>query len=95
MKPVSIILTINITLFLAIGLFFFFVLNRPELIPLFTGFVTLFNILGVGGFYIDKKKDIMWAFVIGTALCAVVTTIAFLIMLEYQDTIGVEEMYTS
>lgn len=95
MKPVSIVFTINITLFLAISLFFFFVLNRPELIPLFTGFVTVFNLLGAGGFYIDKKKDIMWAFVIGTLFAAAVTVVAFLIMMEYQDTIGVEEMYTS
>lgn len=95
MKPLSIVLTINITLFLAISLFFFFVLNRPELIPLFTGFVTIFNILGIGGFYIDKKKDIMWAFVIGALVCAAVTVVAFLIMMEYQDTIGVEELYTS
>lgn len=95
MKPMSIVLTINLTLFLAISLFFFFVLNRPELIPLFTGFVTAFNFLGAGGFYLDRKRDIMWAFIVGVALSAIVTVIAFMIMLEWQDTIGVEEMYTS
>ena len=36
MKPLSIVLSINIAFFAIWGLFFGLMINRPELIPLFT-----------------------------------------------------------
>lgn len=95
MKPIHIVLTINLTLFLVIGLFFWFIVNRPELIPLFTGFQALFNLLGMGGFYLDRKRDIMIAFLIGTLLTAGVTIAGFVLVNKYKHLVGVEEMYTS
>ena len=95
MKPFSIVLTINLTLFAVIGLFFVFVANRPELIPLFTSIPAAFNFLGIGGFYVDRKKDIMWAFVWGALLTTVVSVVGFFVMREYKDLVPIEEGYTS
>ena len=95
MKPFSIVLTINITLFLVIGLFFYFVANRPELIPLFTGIQAAFNLLGAAGFWLDRKRDIMMAFVWGVAITVVVTVLGFYLMNKYKHLVGVEEGYTA
>lgn len=95
MKPFSIVLTINITLFAVIGLFFVFVANRPELIPLFTSIQAAFNLLGFGGFYVDKKRDIMMAFMWGAVMTIVVSVVGFFVMREYKDLVPIEEGYTS
>lgn len=91
----QILLTINLTLFAVIGLFFSVVINRPELIPLFTGFQALFNLLGTGGFYLDRKRDIMIAFLVGLIMTVVATIIGFVLVMQYKHLVGVEEMYTS
>ena len=91
MNPNQIILSINLALFAAIGLFFTFVLRRPELIPLFTGFQSAFNLLGLVGFYVDKKKKIMLAFLWGLILTVAVTVIGFILVDEYQYLVGVDE----
>lgn len=91
MNPNQIIFSINIALFAAIGLFFTFVLRRPELIPLFTGFQAAFNLLGFVGFYVDKKKKIMMAFLWGLILTAAVTVVGFILINEFQHLVGVDE----
>ena len=91
MNPNQIIFSINIALFAAIGLFFTFVLERPELIPLFTGFQAAFNLLGMIGFYLDKKKKIMLAFLWGFLLTAAVTVAGFMLVDEFQYLVGVDE----
>ena len=91
MNPNQIVLSINLSLFAAIGLFFTFVLERPELIPLFTGFQAAFNLLGLVGFYLDKKRNIMMAFLWGFLLTAAVTVAGFLLVDEYQYLVGVDE----
>ncbi len=95
MKPFSIVLTINLTLFLVIGLFFVFVANRPELIPLFTSIQAVFNLLGLGGFYVDKKMDIMRAFLWGAVLTIIVSVAGFILMREFKHLVPVEEGWTS
>lgn len=91
MNPNQIVLSINLTLFAAIGLFFTFVLKRPELIPLFTGFQAAFNLLGFIGFYLDKNKKIMMAFFWGLLLTAAVTVAGFVLVDEFQYLVGVDE----
>jgi len=91
MNPNQIVLSINLALFAVIGLFFGFVLGRPELIPLFTGFQAAFNVLGTVGFYIDKKKKIMIAFLIGAAITIAVTVAGFILVSEFQYLVGVDE----
>jgi hypothetical protein len=94
MKPAYIVLSINLALFAIWGLTFNFVINRPEMIPLFTSFQAALNLLGAGVFLLDRKKSIMWAFVIGFVLVAAVTVVGYLVLYEWVDTIGVEEGYT-
>ncbi len=92
MNPNQIVLSINFALFAATGLFFTFVLRRPELIPLFTGFQSAFNLLGFVGFYVDKKKMIMRAFFWGLLLTAAVTVVGFILVDEFQYLVGVDEL---
>lgn len=94
MKPISIVFSINISFFIIFGLMFTLVMNRPELIPLFTSFQAAINLLGVGVFFLDRKKDLGWAFVFGFALALVATLIGYYFLVAYVDTIGVEEGFT-
>lgn len=91
MNPNQILLSINLALFAVIGLFFGFVVGRPELIPLFTGFQAAFNVLGTVGFYLDRKKKIMYAFLIGALITIAVTVVGFVLVDEFQYLVGVEE----
>lgn len=91
MNPNQIVLSINLALFAAIGLFFSFVLKRPELIPLFTGFQAAFNLLGFFGFYLDKNKKIMMAFLWGLLLTVAVTIVGFVLVNEFQYLVGIDE----
>ncbi len=91
MNPNQIVLNINCTLFIASGLFFSLVLGRPELIPLFSGFQSAFNLLGFVGFYVDKKREIMMAFFWGLLLMTVVTLAGFVLINHFQYLVGVDE----
>jgi hypothetical protein len=95
MKPISIILSINLALFAIWGLFFNLVVQRPELIPLFTSVQGAFNLLGAGVFYLDRKREIVRSFLIGFALVLVVTVGGYLVLRKYRHLIGVEERFTA
>jgi hypothetical protein len=94
MKPITIVLTINLTVFAVLGLFFVVVVNRPELIPLFTSIQTAFNMLGMGVFYLDRKKELMIAFLVGFLLVLAVTVTGYVILRKYRHLIGLEENFT-
>ena len=70
------------------------VVNRPELIPLFTSLQAALNLLGAGGFFLDRKKALGWAFVIGFVLALAVTLVGYYFLLTYVDAIRVEEGFT-
>jgi hypothetical protein len=94
MKPIPIVLTINLAVFAVLGLFFVVVVNRPELIPLFTSIQTAFNLLGIGVFYQDRKMDIMKAFLFGFLLVFAVTVTGYILLRKYRHLIGLEENFT-
>lgn len=95
MKPFTIVLSINLAFFAIFGLFFTLVVNRPELIPLFTSVQAAFNILGAGVFYLDRKKDFVRAFLFGALLVVAVTVGGYLILQKYRHLIGLEERFTA
>ncbi|HEX2899653.1 MAG TPA: hypothetical protein VHS96_08040 [Bacteroidia bacterium] len=95
MKPFSIVLTINIAFFAIWGLFFGLVVNRPELIPLFTSVQAAFNLLGAGVFFLDRKKEITRAFLMGLVMVVAVTIGGYLLLKKYRHLIGLEEGYTA
>lgn len=94
MKPVTIVLSINIAFFAIWGLFFGLMINRPELIPLFTSIQAAFNLLGAGVFFLDRKKEITRAFLIGLVVVIAVTAGGYLILNKYRHLIGLEEGFT-
>ena len=95
MKPFSIALSINIAFFAIWGLFFTLGINRPELIPLMTSLQTAINVLFAVGFFVDRKKPIGMAFIWTACIAAAVTVVAYLVLIEFRDMIGVEENYTA
>jgi hypothetical protein len=95
MKPNTIVLSINLAFFAILGLFFVFIANRPELIPLFTSIQAIINLLGMGVFYLDRKKDIMRAFLWGLILVVLITVAGYLILQKYRHLIGLEEYFTT
>lgn len=95
MKPLSIVFSINLAFFAILGLFFGIVVNRPELIPLFTSIQAVFNLLGAGVFYLDQKLEIVKAFLWGLLLVLVVTVGGYLLLRELRHLIGVEEGFTA
>lgn len=95
MKPISIVLSINIAVFAIWGLFFGLAVNRPELIPFFTSAQAVLNLLAAGISHLDRKAAIRNAFLIGLLIAVVVTVIGYLLLDKYQHLIGVEEGYTS
>lgn len=95
MKPFSIVLSINLAFFAIWGVFFTLVVNRPELIPLFTSVQAIFNLLGAGVFYLDRKMDIMRAFLWGVLIVVVMTIVGYLVLIKFRDLIGLEENFTT
>jgi hypothetical protein len=95
MKPISIIFSINFALFAIWGLFFNLVVQRPELIPLFTSVQAAFNLLGAGVFYLDRKREIVRSFLMGFAFVLVITVGGYLLLRKYHHLIGVEERFTA
>jgi hypothetical protein len=95
MKPITIVLCINIAFFAIWALFFNLVVDRPELIPLFTSIQGAFNLLGAGVFFLDRKREIVKAFLIGVTMVAVVTVGGYLILNKYRYLIGFEENFTT
>lgn len=95
MKPISILLSINIALLAVWCLIFFFVAKRPEYIPLFTSFQTALNILGAGIFFLDRKRDIAIAFLVGALIAGISTGAGYYLLDKYGSEIRVEESYTS
>jgi hypothetical protein len=95
MHPISIVFTINFT-FLAIwGLLFTQAFNRPELIPLFLAFQTVFNLFFMIIFFLDRRKNIAIAFAIGFAFTAILTIAGYMILDHYVEYIRNDEMITS
>lgn len=94
MKPVYIVLCINLAIFAILGLTFTILKNRPELIPLFTSVQAAFNLLGMFIFILDRKKSLWVGFLVGFLMVTAVTVIGYLVLNEWIDTIGVEEGYT-
>lgn len=95
MNPISIVFTINFT-FLAIwGLMFTQVFNRPELIPLFMAFQTAFNFFFLILFILDKKRNLVIAFVVGTVFMLVLSLIGFFVLDSLFQYIKADEMITS
>lgn len=95
MKPIAIVLTINLSFYAIWGLFFAFLMNRPELIPLITSLQAAINVLCAGGFYVDRQKKISLAFAIGALLTIAVTVAGYFFLIKYRHLIGVEENYTA
>ncbi|MFN8393622.1 MAG: hypothetical protein U0176_03010 [Bacteroidia bacterium] len=95
MSPFMIVMSINLAMFAIWGLFFVFVVNRPELIPLFTSIQAAFNLLGAGVFYLDRKNKIALSFLIGVALVVAVTIVGYLLLQKYRYLIGFEEGFTT
>jgi uncharacterized membrane protein YczE len=94
MKPVYIVLSINLAIFAILGLTFTVLKDRPELIPLFTSVQAAFNLLGMFIFILDKKKSLWVAFLVGVLMVAAATAIGYMVLFEWIDTIGFEEGYT-
>jgi hypothetical protein len=95
MKPISILLSINLA-FLAIwGLLFGLGINRPEYIPLMTSFQAALNVLGAGVFFLDKRKHIAVAFLVGAGICIAVTGVGYWALNKYGKNIRIEEQVTS
>lgn len=95
MKPISILLSINLAFFAIWGLLFGLGINRPEYIPLFTSFQAALNVLGAGVFFLDKRKQIGIAFLVGAGLCMLVTAGGYWALNKYGKNIQVEEQFTS
>lgn len=95
MSPFMIVLSINLAMFAIWGLFFVFLVNRPELIPLFTSIQAAFNLLGAGVFYLDRKKSIAQSFLFGVVLVVGVTIVGYLVLQKYRHLIGFEEGFTT
>ena len=95
MKPISILLSINIAFFAIWGLFFGLGINRPEYIPLLTSFQAALNVLGAGVFFLDKRKHIAIACLVGAGLCILVTAGGYWAINKYSKNIRVEEQFTS
>lgn len=94
MKPVSIILSINLAFLAVLGLLFVFVFNRPEMIPLFTSLQAAINLLGAGVFLLDRRKPIMWGFLINMVLLVALTLVGYYLISIYGPGIGVDEFHT-
>lgn len=95
MNPYMIVLSINLAFFAIWGLFFVFVVNRPELIPLFTSIQAVFNMLGAGVFFLDRKAVISRAFLVGLLMTIAVTIAGYMVLQKYRHLIGFEEDYTT
>lgn len=95
MHPISIVFTINITFLLIWGLLFTQAFNRPELIPLFVAFQTVFNLFLMIIFILDKRKNIAIAFAIGLAFTLILTIIGYYLLDHYVEYIRTDEMITS
>jgi hypothetical protein len=95
MKPISILVSINLALFAIWGLLFGLGINRPEYIPLFTSFQCALNVLGAGVFFLDRRKQIAVAFLVGASMCVLVTAGGYWALNKYGKNIRLEEQVTS
>ena len=95
MNPISIVFTINLTFLVIWGLMFTQVFNRPELIPLFMAFQTAFNFFLLLIFILDKKRNLVIAFVIGTVFMLILSLLGFFVLDSLFEYIKADEMITS
>lgn len=95
MHPISIVFTINFTFLLIWGLLFTQAFNRPELIPLFIAFQTVFNLFLMIIFFLDRRKSIGIAFAIGFVFTLILAITGYVVLDHYVEYIRNDEMITS